>query len=75
MGERFRFIKNTDESTNPNYAYTWHENDYKPKWTHVTTTNEEDYYPGDETQFRNNVRYENDASASNLAPKDDDHQV
>ena len=74
-GGQFRFIKNTDESATPNYKYTWYENDKKPKWTHVTTTNEEDYYPGDETQFRNNVQYENDASASNTAPKeDDDHQ-
>ncbi len=58
QGQPFRFIKNTDESTNPNYAYTWYENDNKPKWVQVTT-NEEDYYPGSETQFRNCMQYEN----------------
>ena len=71
QGEPFRFIKNTDESATPNYAYTWYENDYKPKWTHVTTTNEEDYYPGNETQFRNYMVYENGTgSTSSEEPKD-----
>lgn len=76
-GEPFRFIKNTDESTNLNYAYTWYENDNKPKWVQVTTTNnEEDYYPGNETQFRNYMQYGNyTGSDSNTAPKEDtDHQ-
>ena len=69
-GGQFRFIKNTDESATPNYAYTWYENDNKPKWTHVTTTNEEDYYPGNETQFCNYMQYESDGSDSNTKPKD-----
>ena len=70
-GGQFRFIKNTDESATPNYAYTWYENDYKPKWTHVTTTNEEDYYPGNETQFRNNMVYENGTGSTDSdKPKD-----
>ena len=76
-GQPFRFIKNTDESTNLNYAYTWYENSYKPKWVQVTTTNnEEDYYPGNETQFRNYMQYGNyTGSDSNTAPKEDtDHQ-
>lgn len=71
QGQQFRFIKNTDESATPNYAYTWYENDNKPKWTHVTTTNEEDYYPGNETQFRNYMVYENGTgSTSSEEPKD-----
>ena len=57
QGKPFRFIKNTDESATPNYKYTWYENDYKPKWWQVTTTNEGDYYPGNETQFRNCMLY------------------
>lgn len=55
QGEPFRFIKNTDESTNLNYAYTWYENDNKPKWK--TANNKEDYYPDSETQFRNYIKY------------------
>lgn len=60
QGQPFRFIKNTDEIATPNYKYTWYENDNKPKWVQVTTNeNEEDYYPGNETQFRNYMVYEN----------------
>ena len=70
QGEPFRFIKNTDESATPNYKYTWYENDNKPKWKTVTTNNEEDYYPGNETQFRNYIQYESDGSESNTEPKD-----
>lgn len=69
QGQPFRFIKNTDESATPNYKYTWYENDNKPKWVQVTT-NEEDYYPGSETQFRNYIQYESDGSESNTEPKD-----
>lgn len=69
QGQPFRFIKNTDESATPNYKYTWYENDNKPKWVQVTT-NEEDYYPGSETQFRNYMQYENDGSDSSTEPKD-----
>lgn len=74
QGEPFRFIKNTDESTNLNYAYTWYENDNKPKWVNATT--DADYYPGSETQFRNYMQYGNyTGSDSNTAPKEDtDHQ-
>ena len=73
QGQLFRFIRNTDEAT-PNYAYTWYENGNKPKWVQVTT-NEEDYYPGKETQFRNYVQYENDGSDSKTGPKEDtNHQ-
>lgn len=57
QGEPFRFIKNTDESTNLNYAYTWYENDNKPKWE--SAASDADYYPGSETQFRNYMVYEN----------------
>lgn len=73
-GGQFRFIKNTDESTNLNYAYTWYENDNKPKWVNATT--DADYYPGSETQFRNYMQYGNyTGSDSNTAPKEDtDHQ-
>ena len=67
-GQPFRFIKNTDESATPNYKYTWHENDNKPKWK--TANNKEDYYPGSETQFRNYIQYESDGSESNTEPKD-----
>ena len=70
QGQPFRFIKNTDESTTPNYKYTWYENDNKPKWVQVTTTNEGDYYPGSETQFRNYIQYESDGSESSEKPKD-----
>lgn len=71
QGQPFRFIKNTDESATPNYKYTWYENDNKPKWVQVTTNeNEEDYYPGSETQFRNYIQYESDGSESNEEPKD-----
>ena len=68
QGEPFRFIKNTDESTNLNYAYTWYENDNKPKWVNATT--DADYYPGSETQFRNYIQYESDGSESSTEPKD-----
>ena len=68
-GGQFRFIKNTDESTNLNYAYTWYENDNKPKWINATT--DADYYPGSETQFRNCMQYESDGSESSTAPKED----
>ena len=54
-GGQFRFIKNTDESVTPNYKYTWYENNYKPLWN--TATNDADYYPGSETQFRNYMQY------------------
>ena len=68
QGQPFRFIKNTDESATPNYKYTWHENDNKPKWVQVTTNNEEDYYPRSETQFRNYIQYESDGSESSEKP-------
>ena len=77
QGQPFRFIKNTDESATPNYAYTWYENDNKPKWMSVES--DADYYPGNpgnETQFCNYMQYGNyTGSDSNTAPKeDDDHQ-
>lgn len=68
QGQPFRFIKNTDESATPNYKYTWYENNNKPKWK--TANNEEDYYPGSETQFRNYIQYESDGSESSTEPKD-----
>lgn len=68
QGQPFRFIKNTDESTNLNYAYTWYENDNKPKW--VSAASDADYYAGSETQFRNYIQYESDGSESNTEPKD-----
>lgn len=75
QGQPFRFIQNTDESATPNYAYTWYENDNKPKWKTVTTNNEGDYYPGNETQFCNYMQYESDGSESSEKPKEDtDHQ-
>lgn len=71
QGQPFRFIKNTDESATPNYAYTWYENDNKPKWVQVTT-NEADYYPGSETQFCNSIQY---VDGTGTAPEEDtDHQ-
>lgn len=74
QGQPFRFIKNIDESATPNYAYTWYENNNKPKWINATT--DADYYPGSETQFRNYIQYENGTgSTGNTAPKEDtDHQ-
>ena len=68
QGQPFRFIKNIDESATPNYAYTWYENDNKPKWINATT--DADYYPGSETQFRNYMQYESDGSESSTEPKD-----
>lgn len=68
QGQPFRFIKNTDESTNLNYAYTWYENDNKPKW--VSAASDADYYAGSETQFCNYIQYESDGSESNMEPKD-----
>lgn len=68
QGQPFRFIKNTDESATPNYKYTWYENDNKPKWINATT--DADYYPGSETQFRNDMQTESDGSDSNKEPKD-----
>ena len=56
-GKQFRFIKNTDESATPNYAYTWYENNNKPLW--VSAASDAEYYPGSETQFRNYMEYEN----------------
>ena len=69
-GQPFRFIKNTDESATPNYKYTWHENGNKPKWKTVTTNNEGDYYPGNETQFCNYIQYDSDDSEGSEEPKD-----
>lgn len=68
QGQPFRFIKNTDESATPNYAYTWYENDNKPKW--VSAVSDAEYYPGSETQFCNYMQYESDGSDSNTEPKD-----
>ncbi len=68
QGEPFRFIKNTDESTTPNYAYTWYENDNKPKW--VSAVSDAEYYPGSETQFCNYMQYDNDGSDDSKEPKD-----
>lgn len=65
-GEPFRFIKNTDESTNLNYKYTWYENSYKPKWE--SADNDDEYYPGSETQFRNYIKYESDGSENSEKP-------
>ena len=61
-GEKFRFIKNTDESVTPDYKYTWYENTNKPKW--ITATNDADYYPGSETQFRNYMLYQDGTGSS-----------
>lgn len=69
-GGQFRFIKNTDESTNPNYAYTWYENDKKPLWN--TATKDADYYPDSETQFRNNMVYVN---GTGTAPTEGDQSM
>ena len=69
QGQPFRFIQNTDESTNPNYAYTWYENDNKPKWE--SAVSDAEYYPSSETQFRNCMQYESDGSESSTAPKED----
>ena len=60
-GQPFRFIKNTDESATPNYAYTWYENDNKPKW--VSAASDADYYLGNETQFCNYMQYENNTGS------------
>ena len=68
QGQPFRFIKNIDESATPNYKYTWYENNNKPKWK--TANNEEDYYPGSETQFLNYIQYESDGLESSTEPKD-----
>lgn len=70
QGEPFRFIKNTDESTNLNYAYTWYENDNKPKWE--SAASDADYYPGSETQFRNYMVYEN---GTGTAPTEGDQSM
>lgn len=70
QGQPFRFIKNTDESATPNYKYTWYENGNKPKWKTVTTNNEGDYYPGNETQFCNYIQYDSDDSEGSEEPKD-----
>lgn len=70
LGQPFRFIRNTDEIATPNYAYTWYENDNKPKW--VTATNDEDYYPGSETQFRNCMLY---VDGTGTAPTEGDQSM
>ena len=70
QGQPFRFIKNTDESATPNYAYTWYENDNKPKWE--SKESDADYYPGNETQFRNNMVYVN---GTGTAPTDGDQSM
>ena len=68
-GGQFRFIKNTDESTTPNYAYTWYENGNKPMWE--SAASDADYYPGSETQFRNCMQYvDGTGSTGNTEPKD-----
>lgn len=56
-GGQFRFIRNTDESATPNYKYTWYENTNKPLWESAASDGE--YYPDNETQFRNYMVYEN----------------
>ena len=66
-GGQFRFIKNTDESTNPNYAYTWMENNNAPKFSTATTDSQ--YTPGNETQYKNNLEIQDGTgSSSNTAP-------
>lgn len=67
QGEPFRFIKNTDESTNLNYAYTWMENNNAPKFSSATTDSQ--YTPGNETQYKNNLEIQDGTgSSSNTAP-------
>ena len=67
QGEPFRFIKNTDESTNLNYAYTWMENNNAPKFSTATTDSQ--YTPGNETQYKNNLEIQDGTgSSSNTAP-------
>lgn len=67
QGQPFRFIKNTDESTNPNYAYTWMENNNAPKFSTATTDSQ--YTPGNETQYKNNLEIQDGTgSSSNTAP-------
>ena len=70
QGQPFRFIKNIDESATPNYAYTWYENDNKPKW--VSAASDADYYPDSETQFRNCMQYEN---GTGTAPTEGDQSM
>ena len=71
QGQPFRFIKNTDESSTTNYyEYSWVENSYKPKW--ITATNDADYYPDSETQFRNYMKYEN---GTGTAPTEGDESM
>ncbi len=67
QGQPFRFIKNTDESTNLNYAYTWMENNNAPKFSTATTDSQ--YTPGNETQYKNNLEIQDGTgSSSNTAP-------
>ena len=68
-GGQFRFIRNTDESATPNYKYTWYENTNKPLWESAASDGE--YYPDNETQFRNYMVYENGTgSTGSDKPKD-----
>ena len=64
-GQQFRFIQNTDEAS-PTYQTTWHENEYAPKFRSATTDDE--YTPGNETQYKNVLTFQSNGSSSRTEP-------
>lgn len=59
--KEFRFIQNIDEA-DPDYKTTWHENGNAPKFRTATTDNE--YTPGNETQYKNVLTFQNGTGSS-----------
>lgn len=59
--KEFLFIQNIDEAE-PDYKTTWHENGNAPKFRSATTDNE--YTPGDETQYKNVLDFQNGTGSS-----------
>ena len=61
QGKEFRFIQNIDEAS-PTYQTTWHENGNAPKFRTATTDSE--YTPGNETQYKNVLDFQNGTGSS-----------
>jgi hypothetical protein len=71
QGKKFRFLKCEDENTDPTYENSWKENDYAPKW--VGASEDDDYYPYNETQSQYETQYKNYLSTASTAPSDNDN--
>lgn len=66
QGKEFRFLKCEDENTAPTYENSWKENEHAPQW--VGASANDDYYPNNETQYKNVLTFQSDGSSSSTKP-------